>query len=393
MRSKKTVHAIVKYFYPVAAGIETNMLETYSVLAEKNWNVVIHTSTNTLTEINILKRKEQLRNLSIKRYLWKWYGFWPSISWGGADIVALHNFNIVPHAFLMAYVGIRRLFHLPTPKLILIPHGGFTPDWEIFSPITKLFKKIYHYTVGTVLINSTVNSVRAVSEWERHEIIKHGVRKSNVITIPNGIEDEGYIEKDSIVNNKLIKDVASWKPYIIQIGRIYTIKNYETTIKALAALPQHIHYVIAGPIGDYYYLEKLKRMIASLRLTNRVHFVGVVRGDDKFYLIRNSEMMVHMARWESFCNVVHEAMSQGKVVIVANNTALKYLVKDAVNGYLVDTNDSKTLADKIKYVMNTSNKKEMDVIQKNNIEYTKHHTWRSVAESLNNWMNKYEKNK
>lgn len=386
MYKKKTIHAVVKYFHPVAAGIETNMLETYSVLAEKNWKVTIHTSTNTLTETNLLKRKEQLRGLNIMRYPWNWYGFWPSIAWDTSDVIAVHNFNIVPHLFIMVFIGIRRLVHLPTPKLVLVPHGGFTPDWEIFSPITKIVKRIYHYTFGTLMINLTVNSIRAVSDWERNEIIKRGVRKGKVVTIPNGIEDEGYIKKDSAVSSILKKEIAAWQPYLIQIGRIYNIKNYETTIKALTYLPKNLHYVIAGPIGDHSYLEHLNKLIASLGLTERVHFVGVVRGYDKFFLIRNSEMMVHMARWESFCNVVHEGMSQGKVVIVANNTALSHLVHNEENGYLVETNDSKGLAQKISFVLNPQNKKITQKMKQNNIEYTKHHTWRSVAKSIDNWF-------
>ncbi len=52
-------------------------------------------------------------------------------------------------------------------------------------------------------------------------------------------------------------------------------------------------------------------------------------------------MMVHMAIWESFCNVVHEGMSQGLVCIVADNTALPYLIKNGVHGWCVPTRDEK----------------------------------------------------
>jgi CO dehydrogenase/acetyl-CoA synthase epsilon subunit len=42
---KPTIHVITKYFYPVAAGIETNILETYSKLASK-WDITIHASAD-----------------------------------------------------------------------------------------------------------------------------------------------------------------------------------------------------------------------------------------------------------------------------------------------------------------------------------------------------------
>ena len=42
--SDKRLHVITRYFYPVAAGIETNILETYSILASRGWDITIHTS-------------------------------------------------------------------------------------------------------------------------------------------------------------------------------------------------------------------------------------------------------------------------------------------------------------------------------------------------------------
>ena len=39
--SQKHIDVITKYFVPVVAGIETNILETYSVLVQKGWKVLI----------------------------------------------------------------------------------------------------------------------------------------------------------------------------------------------------------------------------------------------------------------------------------------------------------------------------------------------------------------
>jgi glycosyltransferase involved in cell wall biosynthesis len=92
--------------------------------------------------------------------------------------------------------------------------------------------------------------------------------------------------------------------------------------------------------------------------------------------------MVHMAIWESFCNVVHEGMSQGKVCIVANNTALPLLIKDWVNGFCVETHDSKMLAQRIEYVLDGSNKVELSKMSKLNMEQSREHRWSSVAAKM-----------
>jgi len=392
--TNKSLDIVVKYFFPVAAGIETNILQTYKVLVEKGWTVRIHTSKDTLTEKNVLSDYELIEGIHVHRYEYKPWGYIPNIEWNKTNLVCLHNFNVVPHFYIMLRTIKEKLLGRKTYALMLTPHGGFTPDWNIFSPLVKTVKWLYHYTVGTVLINLSVDMMRAVSEWEYQEIVKKGVQRKRVIVISNGVEDEAYLDNEKLAGSEIRKKVASYKKYILQIGRIYKIKNYETTLKALVSVPKDIHYVIAGPVGDDAYLAKLQRLIKELGLTNRVHFAGVIRGVDKYYLIKHAQMMVHMAFWESFCNVIHEGMSQGLVCIVANNTALPLLIKNNVNGFTLPTTDDKAVAEKINYVLNNSHTKQIKSIKKANRTFGLQHSWRGVALKMHELYlalsNKYE---
>jgi glycosyltransferase involved in cell wall biosynthesis len=224
--------------------------------------------------------------------------------------------------------------------------------------------------------------VRAVSEWEKQEMIKKGLKPSLVRVISNGIEDEAYLDVDQEASEDIKEKVKNFGRYIIQIGRVYMIKNYETTIRALTNTPEDLKYVIAGPIGDNNYLKKLQKLVKDLNLEDRVIFLGVIRGVDKYYLIKHAQMMVHMALWESFCNVVHEGMSQGLICIVADNTALPLLIKDGVNGYCVETMDSKTVSEKIHYVLEHKNSSEMKAMIKVNREFGLEMSWRKVADKM-----------
>lgn len=378
----KRIHIVVKYFYPVAAGIETNILETYSILAKKGWRILLHTSQDTLTEKNVLKKQDDIRGIRVRRYPFRLWGYIPRIPWQTTDIVCIHNFNIVPHSYIMVYTLILKLFGRKRYSLVLIPHGGYNPEWSVFPKFQGFIKRTYHKTVGKWLINLSVDGIRAVSDWEKNALIAEGIKPGLVTMISNGIEHEAYADVDRLASVKIKETVKKIGSYIIQIGRIYPIKNYETTIRALALLPNNIKYVIAGPLADESYIRSLNKLISELKLEDRVIFAGVIRGIDKYYLIKHAEMMVHMAIWESFCNVVHEGLSQGLVCIVANNTALPLLIKDGIHGYCVDTHDYKAVADKIKYVINTKTSKEItEMIERNRIFGLKH-SWKSVAYSL-----------
>ena len=220
-----SVEVINKYFYPVAAGIETNTLEVYSNMAKNGWNVTIHTSKNTLTEKDCLKREETIRGLKVKRYYFGNFGFFPEIDWKKTKCVALHNFNIFPHLFLLLYCLVLKILGRKEFKVFLTPHG-FTPYWSQFPKWLKVIKKIYQDTLGIFLINAVVDGVRAVSDWEKDEIIARGVNPKLVETISNGIENEAFINLEKFASHKIKTTVQQNQSYIIQIGRIHPIKNY-----------------------------------------------------------------------------------------------------------------------------------------------------------------------
>ncbi len=385
MAVRKVVQVIEKYFFPVTAGIEVNMHETYKVLAREGWDVTFHTSKDTLTEKNILPDSEVISGMSVRRYLYGKFGYFPTLDWDRSDLICLHNFNVFPHFWVLAYTLFRKLIGKKYYRLVLTPHGGFTPEWSVFPVFARFVKYIYHFTIGTLLINLVVDGVRAVSEWERDQIISKGVDRKKVVVIENGLEDEAFEDLEDKASESIKEKVNSLGRYILQIGRVYPIKNYETVIKSLPNIPADIKYVIAGPVelnSHAGYMEKLKVLIKELGLQDRVVFIGVIKGVDKYYLIKNAVLMVHMAVWESFCNVVHEGMSQGLVCIVANNTALPYLIKDGINGYLINTFDYKSLAAKINQVLEGMSSENIKAIRENAFKFGRNNTWSDVAHRM-----------
>lgn len=379
----KKVDILTKYFSPANAGIEVNITETYKILAKMGWQVTVHTSNDTLTESNVLPESDNIFDMEVKRYKFGKFGYFPKIDWDNTDLVCLHNFNVF-FIFVLMYIGLRKLLGKKKFGVILTPHGGFNPEWSIYQKLMVIIKKTYHFTVGTFLLNFVVDRIRAVSNWERNEIISKGVRPDKVFTISNGLEDDAYKNLESLASDEIKDKVKKLGRYIIQIGRIYIIKNYETVIESMANIPSDIKFVIAGGVeGSNEYLNKLKKLAKELKVLDRIVFIGVVRGIDKYYLIKNAQMMVHMAIWESFCNVVHEGMSQGLVCLVANNTALPLLIKNGVNGYCIETKDHKTLAEKINYVLENKNHKEIKDMCNRNKKFGLEESWTSVAEKMN----------
>lgn len=375
---EKRLDVVVKFFHPVVAGIETNILNIYSYLASQGWEVVIHTSTSTPDAPRSLPSTGEIRRLSIRRYRWRWYGFVPHIDWRRSGSICLHNFNVFPHSWMLAYMLLLKKFRRTSRAVFLIPHGGYTPGWWTFKPFQRIAKRVYQKCIGTFLINHVVDGLRSVSEWETEETVKSGVRREIIETIPNGIEREVYSDIEKLASEHIRKLVSELGEYVVQVGRIHPIKNQLTTIRAVAQVPG-VTFAIAGPVTDEAYKRLLDDEIRRLGVGDRIRFLGVVDGVDKYYLLRHSLANTHMASWESYCNAVHESMSQGCVCIVAKDTALEELIKDGVNGYVVPVEDADGVAEKIRFVLKNGKSDEIRMMRQHNKDFTVGHSWDDLA--------------
>jgi glycosyltransferase involved in cell wall biosynthesis len=82
-------------------------------------------------------------------------------------------------------------------------------------------------------------------------------------------------------------------------------------------------------------------------LTKQVRFLGWVDRKALVELYRQADLFVTATTWEGMPNTVLEAMACGLPVVGTRASGLAELVRDGVNGYLVDVNDVATLADRL----------------------------------------------
>jgi glycosyltransferase involved in cell wall biosynthesis len=371
------VHVITEFFYPVRAGIETHCLELYKRL-KNSFDITIHTSRSTLLEKNILNDFEMIEGLRIKKYRSLPIGFVPKSACNGA-IVHLHNFNVFPH-FWVFMNALARRGKKEKSKLIVTTHGGFTPYWSNFSPLTMCVKKIYNRTFGRFALNYLTDAIIAVSDWEKRQMCKEGVNPGKIVVMRNGIEDLAFENEERKVSDKFKMQVKDFGQYVIQIGRVNPIKNQGTMIRALSHLP-NLKYLIVGTIQDGDYYEECRRLARELDVENRVVFFGEVSSpEEKFYLLKNAFCYVHLAQWEADPIAVKEGMSQGLVCIVSNRGELPYLVKDQENGFVVrDFEDS---VNKIGLVLNPKNKVAVERISRNNTSKSQMFKWDETAKRV-----------
>jgi glycosyltransferase involved in cell wall biosynthesis len=138
---------------------------------------------------------------------------------------------------------------------------------------------------------------------------------------------------------------------VCAVGQICARKGLRELLNALeqtrGAAPK-IHLAIAGKVvfvHEESYFESLLRAVGEPGLVGRVHFLGELRNVSK--LMQAADLLVLNSLQEPFGLVLIEAMSSGTPVLATRVGGIPEIVKDRINGWLVEKADTAGLATKL----------------------------------------------
>ena len=153
------------------------------------------------------------------------------------------------------------------------------------------------------------------------------------VVVPNGIRLSDFVDAASMRRPRR---------YVLAIGRHVPQKGFDVLLRGWALLqPNDVELVIAGDGPERSELESLA---ASLKLTDRVAFVGRADRATTASLFAGCTLFVLPSRHEPFGIVNLEAMAAGKAVIATAVGGVPDVVQDGRTGVLVPPNDPAALA-------------------------------------------------
>jgi len=174
----------------------------------------------------------------------------------------------------------------------------------------------------------------------------------NKTVIPNPIE---LPKEDIDLNNK--------ENIILAVGRLHPVKQFDKLIEMYSKMDTDYKLYI---IGDGNEIEKLKFLINKLSLNNKVFLKGRVSNINDFY--KKAKIFVLTSKYESFSNVIIEAMSFGCAVISFDcDYGPRTIITNNKDGFLVK-NEQEFLK-KINLLINNEQKRLK--IAKNAIDKSK----------------------
>ncbi len=181
--------------------------------------------------------------------------------------------------------------------------------------------------------------------------------KDRLTTIYNGYDLQKFSPQTALVNNQPIR--------IVTIASVSPYKNGMCLVEALNILKNRDHLTPdvdwIGQLvmmGDrLQYLNEMKQAIQKYGLENQWHWLN--QRLDIVDQLHEHDVLVHPSFMEGLPNVVCEALSCARPVIVSNTLDHANLVQDGESGFLFDYHDPTDLADKIKTFISLAPEKRL----------------------------------
>ncbi len=329
------------------------------------------------------KKEETVDDVHIKRFRYLPDRF--AIKLSIQQEINKSRFGMVKALFMVAGFYLFTYFESRKEKPDLyLAHWAF-PTGYIAYKMSRIFKKKCVIEIHGSEVTQTKNSkflqrllipamnnstlVIANSDYTKNEFIKMGVSAEKFVKIGNPPNYVKHSSNSEDLKEFRIKFADESTKILLFVGNLIELKGTEFAIRALTFIKENkVHLIIAGAgmLED-----KLKELVKSLELENKVTFFGLASYEDMGMLHDVSDVFVcppivdSKGFTENLPKTILEAMESGLPVVATNVGGLAEIVQDEKTGLLVEQKDSIGLAKALERILSD------DILQKKMIENSK----------------------
>ena len=256
---------------------------------------------------------------------------------------------------------------------ITIYHSHFSTyvDYMKWVPFKSLMRKFVDSSLNKLYEKAT--KVLAPTLSMKEFLVERGLSEQKIAIWGRGIDGEKFSP-----NHRSEKLIKSWnaenKTKIIFVSRLFHYKETDMLIRLSHILRDDTVLIITGEGPER---EKMERESNGAKTI----FTGKLVGKELSEVYASSDIFVFPSLTDTFGNVVLEAMASGLPVIAANEGGPKNIVKDGVNGYLMEPKKEDKFNEKINNLIDDH--RLYDELRSNALEYARELNWDNIVGQLN----------
>jgi glycosyltransferase involved in cell wall biosynthesis len=329
----KILHLTKKY--PDAIGGDSSVVYNLEKQLNKNGHKITILTSNcdeiknkkNLIKFGIKDKSENLDKITLKRVLSLMYLFLKSfeiLKQEKPDIVHSHSIDL---GFVVSFAC--NVYKIP---IINTCHGVSFNDsqFSIFKRKLELF----------FLKNGRFNKIITVDQNSLRNFKEKGI--NNAIYVPNGIDLNEFKEKKMLKKDRKLS--------LIFIGRLEKQKGVNYLIESIKILKNvDLKLTIIGKGSEE---NKLKNIVKSYGLDNKIVFFGNKTNKEVEKELFNSDIFILPSIWEGFPLTILEAWGAKLPVIVTNVGGISAVCKNNENALVIPSKDSNKIAIAITALIN-----------------------------------------
>ncbi|HEY2493124.1 MAG TPA: glycosyltransferase [Paenibacillus sp.] len=289
------------------------------------------------------------------------------------DIVHIHSLYLFHGAVTAHYC---RKYGIP---YIVRPHGTLDPFLYHRSRKKKAI-------IELLFENKNLDHASALHYTTEEEkvLARPFITHDRSFVVPNGLYLDEYQSKVVAGSFRMKFPETNNKKIILFFSRLNFKKGLDLLVDAyaeVAALKDDVHLVITGPDNEGYG-QTVKGWIEEKGLRDRVTFTGMLTGQEKLQVLKDSDMFVLPSYSENFGISVIEAMICGLPVIISNKVNIFHELIEHQAGEVVNCDSSELAISMLKLLESPGYSKKMI---ENGIKLVESQfQWSKVGESLHN---------
>jgi glycosyltransferase involved in cell wall biosynthesis len=261
----------------------------------------------------------------------------------------LQNFDILIQDELNhpSLIGANRGKH-PYPIISLVHHlrcSELRPKWQ--NDFYRVMEKKYLQSVDGFIFNSET------TKGVVNNLI--GNSKPDVVAYPPTDRFGGAIsEKEIKERGKPALSNAEGKKElrILFLGNVMERKGLHTLLEAVSYQQSALQVDVVGSLTtEPEYVKEMQEFATVNGLSSTVHFHGSLNNQPLIEKLKNSHILVVPSSYEGFGIVYLEGMGFGLPAIGTTAGAAGEVIRDGVDGFLIQPGDSHSLATKLQ-IMN-----------------------------------------
>ena len=255
-------------------------------------------------------------------------------------------------------------------KILYNAHG-----WYFNAQISKKKKKIYAL-IEKILAFKT-NKIINISKNEYESALKYKIAPTKkMCVIENGIDFKKFEDCNNWRDKTRRKNNIKEEEIVIGVvGRISEQKDPMTTIKSFNILKKsykgNLKLML---IGSGNLEQEVLYYAKQNNIENDVIITGWTENVEKY--IPALDIAILPSKWEGFGLVLLEYMACDKPIVASNIGGIPNIIKDGINGYLIECGDCTELSNKIKILI--ENKSISQKFIEENREYRKKYDIKNV---------------